>query len=83
MCRYSPARKNGEPDLSFLKSVCHDIGSLLINSKKFHNVIIRSTVFPGTTRDILKKIVEDSSGKKAGIDFGLVMNPEFLERHLR
>tara|TARA_Y100001958_G_C21143613_1_gene481622 strand:- start:218 stop:1123 length:906 start_codon:yes stop_codon:yes gene_type:complete len=35
-------------------------------------------VFPGTTRNILKKIIEDSSGKKAGTDFGLVMNPEFL-----
>jgi len=78
ICVGTPSKENGEPDLSFLKSVCKDIGSLLINSNKFHNVIIRSTVFPGTTRNILKNIIEDTSGKKVGVDFGIVMNPEFL-----
>ena len=78
ICVGTPSKNDGGPDLSYLESVCKDIGQLLSMTKNFHNVIIRSTVFPGTTELQLMKIIEKFSNKKAGLDFGLVMNPEFL-----
>ena len=48
------------------------------NKKKYHVIVIKSTILPGTTDTIIKKQIEKYSGKKAGKNFGLSMNPEFL-----
>jgi GDP-mannose 6-dehydrogenase len=76
ICVGTPPQKDGSMDISFLERVCEEIGKAL-KDKKNHTVVIRSTMFPGSL-DILRKILEKYSGKKADIDFGLATNPEFL-----
>lgn len=65
-------------DLSFIERIAGDIGALLKNKPTYHCVVIKSTVVPGTTDDVVRPILEHTSGKKAGDGFGLGMNPEFL-----
>lgn len=66
-----------QPDLSYLKTAAGQIGSGLKNAAPYHVVAVKSTVVPGTSRNIVKALVEEKSGKKPG-EFGLCMNPEFL-----
>jgi UDPglucose 6-dehydrogenase/GDP-mannose 6-dehydrogenase len=54
------------------------IGQLIAASDSYHVVAIKSTVVPGTTVGPVREILERASGKSAGVDFGLGMNPEFL-----
>lgn len=65
-------------DLTFIKAVVNDIGHALRKKTGYHVVIVKSTVVPGTTDDVVCPILEEASGKKAGVDFGVGMNPEFL-----
>jgi len=65
-------------DLTYIKDVSVQIGKVLKHKNKYHLVVIKSTVTPGTTDEVVLPILEQSSLKKAGIDFGLSMNPEFL-----
>ncbi len=74
----TPSLSNGNLDLSYIRSVCHDIGTALANKREPHYVVIRSTVLPGTVRDLVIPALEESSGKKAGRDFFVATNPEFL-----
>ena len=67
-----------EIDLTFIKSVSQQIGKVLSDKDDYHVVVVKSTVVPGTTDDVVLPILEESSGKKAGVDFGVGMNPEFL-----
>lgn len=67
-----------EIDLSYIKKSATQIGKALKHKKNYHVVVVKSTVVPGTTEDIVLPILETSSGKVAGVDFGLGMNPEFL-----
>jgi len=69
---------NQKIDLSYIKTVAEAIGKSLKNKNKYHVIVVKSTVTPGTTEDTVKTILEKSSGKKCGQDFGLCMNPEFL-----
>jgi len=70
---------NGDKiDLSFIEMVSGDIGKALKEKKAYHMVVVKSTVVPGTTDEVVLPILEKFSGKKAGIDFGIGMNPEFL-----
>ena len=78
VCVGTPNNENGSLDLSAVEGVCREIGSALRDRDEYHVVIIRSTVLPGSTRDRIIPALEDSSGKTAGRDFGVVMNPEFL-----
>lgn len=67
-----------EIDLTHIKAVSRQIGQALRTKLGYHVVIVKSTVVPGTTDDVVCPILEDASGKKAGVDFGVGMNPEFL-----
>lgn len=78
ICVGTPSRDNGSLNLDFVRTVTKEIGSALQNHQDYHTVIVRSTVLPGTVRNELLPILESESGKVAGKDFGLCMNPEFL-----
>ncbi len=68
----------GKINFDAIISAAHDLGQRLKYSKKYHVVVVKSTVPPGTTEDLVVKIVEKYSGKKVGKDFGACMNPEYL-----
>ena len=74
----TPQKRNGEIDLTMIKNVTNKIGKLLSKTQHKPIIIIKSTVIPGTTRDVILSILQRVSGKKVGKDFGLVTNPEFL-----
>lgn len=76
----STPTQQGEINLKPLKAAAKDLGTRLKRAKDYHVVVVRSTVVPGTTEEIMK-IVEEGSGKKAGRDFGVCMNPEYLREH--
>ena len=78
ICVGTPAGRNGRIDLTYVRRVCEEIGPALRKHPGAPVVVVRSTVLPGTTRDIVIPALESTSGKKAGVDFGLCMNPEFL-----
>jgi UDPglucose 6-dehydrogenase/GDP-mannose 6-dehydrogenase len=65
-------------DLSQIKDVSRQIGEALRDKNSYHLVIVKSTVVPGTTDDVVVPILEKTARKKAGPDFGVGMNPEFL-----
>jgi UDPglucose 6-dehydrogenase len=76
----TPSLQDGSIDLQFIESAAKEIGKALKEKKAYHVVIVKSTVVPGTTQGIVKSTLEKFSGKKAGVDFGLCMNPEFLRQ---
>ncbi len=78
VCVGTPSQANGNLDLSYIRRVCELIGHALRNKPARHTVVIRSTILPGTMRQIVIPILEECSGKKAGADFGVCNNPEFL-----
>lgn len=68
----------GNIDLTYVKAVARQVGMVLKNKADYHLVVVKSTVVPGTTDEVVLPILEEASGKKAGLDFGVGMNPEFL-----
>jgi GDP-mannose 6-dehydrogenase len=74
----TPSQANGNLDLTYIRRVCELIGEALKNKPTRHTVVIRSTILPGTMRQIVIPVLEEYSGKKAGVDFGVCNNPEFL-----
>lgn len=78
VCVGTPSKANGDLDLTYVSRVAEQIGSALAEKSSFHTVVVRSTVLPGTTEAVLKPLLEQRSGKRAGQDFGLCFNPEFL-----
>ncbi len=78
VCVSTPSKDDGSIDLSYVKSAAQEIGKALSSKKDYHIVVVKSTVVPGTTEEVVKPIIEKESGKEAFKDFGLAMNPEFL-----
>jgi len=78
ICVGTPSNGNGSIDLHYLQRVCADIGRALHNKSGYTIVALRSTVLPGVAEELALPILEKSSGKKVGKDFGFALNPEFL-----
>jgi len=78
ICVGTPSRPNGSIELKYVKESARQVGMALSGKKIFHVVVVKSTVIPGTTDDIIRPILEKASGMTAGVGFGLAMNPEFL-----
>ncbi len=66
-------------DLKYIREVSRQIGEVLKDKDDYHVVVVKSTVVPGTTDDVVLPILEEASGKSAGEAFGVGMNPEFLK----
>ncbi len=65
-------------DLSAFEQGVRDVGAALADAPAMHTIVVRSTVPPRTTEELVKPILEETSGKKEGIGFALASNPEFL-----
>lgn len=78
VCVGTPSLPNGNLDLSYIRRVCEVIGIALRSKASRHTVVIRSTILPGTMRNIVIPVLNEYSGKKAGVDFDVCNNPEFL-----
>ncbi len=78
VCVGTPSNRHGCVNLQFVDKVCSEIGRGLDSKPGYHVIVVRSTVLPGTVLDRLIPIIEQSSGRSAGSDFGVCMNPEFL-----
>lgn len=76
ICVGTPSMDDGSIDLSYVKITAEKIGERI--GEKWNTIVVKSTVTPGTTEGIVLPIIEKISGKKAGKDFGVAMNPEFL-----
>jgi len=78
ICVGTPSRSNGALDLHYVERVSEEIGVALRDKSSFHVVVVRSTVLPGTVHGVAVPALERASGKRAGVDFGVASNPEFL-----
>jgi GDP-mannose 6-dehydrogenase len=78
VCVGTPSQLNGNLDLSYVRRVCEEIGTALKEKVGFHVVVIRSTILPGSMREVVIPALEEASGKTAGKHFGVCNNPEFL-----
>ena len=78
VCVGTPSRANGDIDVKYVQRVCEQIGSALRTHDGAPAVVIRSTMLPGTMREVVIPALESRSGRRAGADFGVCVNPEFL-----
>jgi GDP-mannose 6-dehydrogenase len=78
VCVGTPSQANGGIDLKYVRRVCEQIGKTLATHPGAPVIVIRSTMLPGTMRDVVIPTLEKHSGKTAGEEFGLCINPEFL-----
>ncbi len=74
----TPSKGDGSIDLSSIEDASRKIGELLKASDGYRVIVVKSTVLPTTTEKTIIPILQSCSGKKAGRDFGVCVNPEFL-----
>ncbi|MFC5972293.1 UDP-glucose 6-dehydrogenase AglM [Halomarina salina] len=73
----TPSREDGSIDLSVVEAGMRDVGETLAEKDGYHLVVVKSTVLPGMTEERIVPILEETSGKTVGEDFGVAVNPEF------
>lgn len=78
VCVGTPSRANGDIDLTYIRRVAAEIGEAMRHHAGAPAIVIRSTMLPGTMREVVIPILEASSGRRAGVEFGVCLNPEFL-----
>jgi len=78
ICVGTPSLPNGGQDLSAIERLVKQLGAAISNKTEHHVFVVRSTVFPGTTEEMVTKGLETHSGKRAGSDFDVCFQPEFL-----
>lgn len=78
LCVGTPSLRNGKLDLGHIEPVCREIGQILKKTDRFHLVVLRSTVLPGTAETVVTPTLEKYSGKMLGQGFGVCVNPEFM-----
>ncbi|MDJ0270849.1 MAG: UDP-glucose/GDP-mannose dehydrogenase family protein [Aigarchaeota archaeon] len=77
ICVGTPSNPDGSVDLRYVEETARMLGKALKDKPGYYLVVVRSTVPPGTTRNLVRRILEEESGRSIG-DFGLCFNPEFL-----
>jgi GDP-mannose 6-dehydrogenase len=78
VCVGTPSSPNGRQDLGAILRLAERLGDALAKKQRFHTIVIRSTVEPGTVEDEIRPRIETRAGKTAGKDFALCFQPEFL-----
>jgi GDP-mannose 6-dehydrogenase len=78
VCVGTPGLRSGKLDLAYVERVVHEIGSALKQKNSYHVIVLRSTVLPGTTESVVIPTLEKASGRRAGMDFAVCYNPEFM-----
>jgi GDP-mannose 6-dehydrogenase len=78
ICVGTPSRPNGDIELKYIRRVCEEIGTAMRHHQGAPAVVIRSTMLPGTMREVVIPTLESFSGRRAGAEFGVCINPEFL-----
>jgi GDP-mannose 6-dehydrogenase len=78
VCVGTPSSRTGRIGLTSVQRVSEEIGTALATKDGWHTIAIRSTVLPGTIEAIIIPILEEKSGKRAGVDFAVCANPEFI-----
>ena len=78
VCVGTPSRRNGALGLTAIEAVSTEIGEAIRSKSTRHEVVVRSTVLPGTTRNVILPRLIKASGKEPGDAFGVAFNPEFM-----
>jgi len=79
ICVNTPCNSEKDIDLSHIIDSATKIGRVLAKVNNYHVIVVKSTVVPGTTETVIIPTLEKHSSKKAGRDFGVAVNPEFLQ----
>lgn len=79
ICVQTPSSPSGRIDIGPVKAASRSVGKALKGSRGYKVIVVKSTVVPSTTDSVVKPILERYSGKKSSVEFGLCMNPEFLQ----
>jgi UDPglucose 6-dehydrogenase len=74
----TPSEPDGSFSLKFVVEAVEKIGRAIADKDGYHLVVINSTVSPGSMENRVKPLLEEVTGKKCGMDFGLCYNPEFI-----
>jgi len=77
VCVGTPSRANGSLNLAFIERVCEELGQAISEKQKWHDVVVRSTMLPGSTDKVVIPALQRNAGE-LGKKYGLCVNPEFL-----
>ncbi|MEZ0169727.1 nucleotide sugar dehydrogenase [Microvirga sp. TS319] len=78
ICVGTPSRTNGSLDTGYVTAAAEQIGAAIREKNSFHSIVMRSTILPGTMESIVLPTIERTSGRQAGVGFGIAYYPEFL-----